>query len=114
MLSKRHRRYLPGLDYPAAEPISDAKAFDGSLWASKRERLNGEIIGRVGDPDQHLDDIAFELAIRTGPNAELRASLLQRYGRQYLDDSFERSIENARGEVLAFIPRANKQRSNDT
>jgi hypothetical protein len=74
MLSKRHRRYLPGLDYPAAEPISDAKAFDGSLWASKRERLNGEIIGRVGDPDQHLDDIAFELAIRTGPNAELRAS----------------------------------------
>jgi hypothetical protein len=51
---------------------------EGSLWASKRERLIGEIIGRVGGPDQHLDDIAFERAIRTGPNAQLRASLLQR------------------------------------
>ena len=76
---------------------------EGSVSASKRERLIGEIIGRVGDPDQHLDDIAFELAIRTGPNAQLRASLLQRYGQHYLDDSFEHSIENARGEVLAFI-----------
>jgi hypothetical protein len=72
-----------------------------SRWASKHDRLIAEVIARAGTAD--LDAIAIEVAIRTGPDAALTASLLERYGQQYLDDCLERSIANARGEVLAFV-----------
>ena len=90
-------------DRPAAVPIPDAE--DSSRWTHKHDDLIKRIIDRIEHPDQHLDAIARELATRIGPDAQLRASPLERYS-QYLDDRVRRRTETARQMVQSFIRRA--------
>jgi hypothetical protein len=63
-------------------PISDEEAYDGSCPTYKHDDLIKHTIDQIGHPDQHLDEIARELATQTGPDAQLRASLLERYSQQ--------------------------------
>ena len=77
-------------------PISDEEAYDGSRWTYKHDDLIKHIIDQIGHPDQHLDEIARELATQIGPDAQLRASLLERYSQEYLDDCTKRCTETAR------------------
>ena len=88
-----------------AVPISEAEAFDGARWTCKQDDLIQQLIDQIGHPDQHLDAIARELAKQIGPDAQLRASLLQRYSQKYLNDCHERSIETARQMVQSFVHR---------
>jgi hypothetical protein len=84
-------------------PITDAEAYDGSHWTHKHGDLIQRLIDQIGHPDQHRDEIARQLATQIGPDTQLRASLLQRYSQEYLDDCRERSIETARQMVLSFV-----------
>jgi hypothetical protein len=92
-------------DRPAAVPITDAEAFDSSCWTHKHDDLIKRIIDQIGHPDQHLDEIARELATQIGPDAQLRASLLERYSQEYLDDCTKRRTETARQMVQSFVRR---------
>ena len=92
-------------DRPAAVPITDAEAFDSSRWTYKHDDLIQRLIDQIGHPDQHLDAIARELATQIGPHAQLRASLLERYSQQYLDDCTKRRTETARQMVQSFVRR---------
>jgi hypothetical protein len=95
---------------PAA-PITDAEAYDGSRWTHKHDDLIQRIIDQVGHPDQHLDEIARELATQIGPDAQLRASLLRRYSQEYLDNCLVRSTETARQMVQLFVDRSQRRTS---
>jgi hypothetical protein len=86
-------------------PISDEEAYDSSRWTHKHDDLIKRIIDQIGHPDQHLDAIAHELAVQLGPDAQLRASLLERYSQQYLDDCLRRRTEPARQMVQSFVRR---------
>ena len=87
-------------------PITDAEAFDSSRWTHKHDDLVKHIIDQIGHPDQHLDAIAHELAVQIGSDAQLCASLLERYSQQYLDDCTKHRTETARQMVQSFIRRA--------
>jgi hypothetical protein len=87
-------------------PISDEEAYDGSCRTYKHDDLIKHIIDQIGHPDQHLDAIVHEPAGQIGPDAQLRASLLERYSQQYLDDFIRRRTETARQMVQSFVRRA--------
>ena len=87
-------------------PITDAEAFDSSRWTHKHDDLVKHIIDQIGHPNQHLDAIAHELAVQIGSDAQLCASLLERYSQQYLDDCTKHRTETARQMVQSFIRRA--------